>query len=234
MLRSAIKKRVLLIFIILLFFCYTAHSETSKSGENKPYHTANMSELNTAFDADYLNSLEKAIIFEMNKARTNPKEYAELNIKPMLKKFVGKRYFHDNKTYHTKEGKHAVEECLKYLNTVKPRGVLYPDKDLSRAAIDHVRDQGISGNIGHAGSDQSTPTLRVKRYARRDYVFIGENISYGLNSPSEIVSFLLINDGMPSRKHREILMNPKINYTGVACGHHKTYKIMCVMVYGKN
>lgn len=220
----------LLIILVILFPCHSVLAEPINSIKIKDYgDTAN---LNTAANEDYLSSLEKALILEMNKARTNPQKYAELNIKPMLKRFVGNKYYYNNKTYRTTEGKTAVEECLRYLNNAKPAGLLYPERDLTRAAIDHVQDQGLAGTVGHTGTDQSTPKGRVKRYARQDYTFIGENISYGLNSPDQIVSFLLINDGMPSRKHREILMNPKINLTGVSCGYHKVYKIMCVMVYG--
>ncbi|MBS4060441.1 MAG: CAP domain-containing protein, partial [Bacteroidetes bacterium] len=112
-------------------------------------------------------------------------------------------------------------------------GLLLPDESLSRAASDHVRDQGQTGVIGHTGNDNSSPLKRVKRYVNSDYMYIGENISYGLTSAEEIVSFLLINDGMPSRSHREILLNPKFNLTGVSCGYHRVYKTMCVIVYSR-
>ncbi|MDR3236906.1 MAG: hypothetical protein LBT84_00205, partial [Spirochaetia bacterium] len=37
--------------------------------------------LDTARDADYLSEIEKNIIFELNKARSDPKRYAETYIK---------------------------------------------------------------------------------------------------------------------------------------------------------
>jgi uncharacterized protein YkwD len=224
-------KSLLVVIAATLFFCSQVFAESLLTAINKDYHNA--AELDTAYNTDYLSSLEKAIIFEMNKARTNPKKYAELNIQPMLKRFSGNKYFYNNKTYKTVEGKSAAEECIRYLINAKPSVLLYPDEDLSKAAREHMTDQGMRGAIGHTGSDQSTPMKRVKKYARRDYAFIGENISYGLTSASEIISFLLINDGMPSRRHREILMNPKVNLTGVSCGYHKFYKTMCVIVYGR-
>ena len=224
-------KSLLVVIAATLLFCSQIFAESLLAGINKDCHNA--AELDTAYNADYLSRLEKAIIFEMNKARTNPRGYAESEIKPMLKRFIGNKYFFNNKSYKTIEGKAAVEECIRYLNNVKPSGLLYPDEELSRAARAHMIDQGTNGSIGHIGSDQSTPMKRVKKYAQRDYSFIGENISYGLTSVGEIVSFLLVNDGMPSRKHREILMNPKVNLTGVSCGYHKVYKTMCVIVYGR-
>ncbi len=182
---------------------------------------------------DHLQRLEDEIILEMNKARANPHKYAESTIKPMLKRFTGKKYNLQNKIYSTKEGITAVEECYSVLLKTKPTGLLHAKEELRMAAQDHVRDQGRAGMIGHIGNDNSSPIKRVKRYLSSDYIYIGENISYGLSTAQDIVSFLLINDGMPSRGHREILLNPKFNLTGVACGYHKAYKTMCVIVYGR-
>ncbi len=223
-------KSLLMSLMIVLFCCHYTHAENLQSPGSIDYQ--NITELNTAINADYLKSLEKDIIFEMNKARTNPKKYAELEMKPMLKRFIGKKYFNNNKNYLTTEGKSAVEECLIYLNNTKSSGLLYPDEDLSKAAMAHVKEQGHTGRIGHLSGNQDTLMSRVIKYAKSNYASIGENISYGLTSAPDIVSFLLINDGMPLRKHRENLMNTKFNLVGVSCGYHKVYRIMCVIVYG--
>lgn len=223
------------IFIIAIipFLSYIFSAGDLQSAGNENFqHNSDITALDTTFNAAYLNNLEKAIILEMNKVRTNPPKYAEINIKPMLKRFSGNKYLHLGKTYATKEGKSAVEECYKVLNKTKTAGLLYPDGNLTKAARDHVKDQERTADIGHSGNDGSTPLMRVKKYVNSDYIFIGENISYGLTSADEIVSFLLINDGMPSRGHREILLNPRFNLAGVSCGYHKVYKTMCVIMYG--
>lgn len=177
--------------------------------------------------------LEEEIIHEMNKVRTNPSLYAESTIKPMLKRFIGKKYNLQNRIYSTKEGVKAVEECYKVLLQRRAAGILHHKEELRMAAEDHVRDQGHKGIIGHTGNDNSSPLNRVKRYLNSNYLYVGENISYGLFTAQDIVSFLLINDGMPSRGHREILLNPKFNLTGVACGYHKVYETMCVILFGR-
>ncbi len=225
--------KVLIPIHILLLFCIIWVGYVHAFYGDIYYAKTDIIGFDEVYKADYLNKLEKDIILEMNKVRTNPSEYAESKIKPMLKRFIGKKYIHKNMTYVTKEGAKAVEECYKVLYKTKPSGILYPDEGLSRAAYDHLKDQGRTGTIGHIGSDNSTPLKRVKRYLNSDYMYIGENISYGLSSSDDIVTFLLINDGMPSRNHREVLLNPKFNLTGVACGYHKIYEIMCVIVYGK-
>jgi uncharacterized protein YkwD len=223
--------KILLLLIFLFLFNITGIS-ASTDIDNKEHYTV---ALNSIYKADYLSNLEKEIIIEMNKVRTNPSDYAETKIKPMLKRFKGKKYIHKNTIYNTKEGAKAVEECYRVLLKTKPSTALYPDKALSKAAIDHMYDQGSSGAIGHIGGDNSTPIERVKRHLNpnSDYIFIGENISYGLTSADDIIPSLLIDDGIFSRDHRKILLNPKFNLVGVACGYHKIYETMCVIVYGR-
>lgn len=231
--KSDIKKLKLFLIVILLVFFNISMSDAFQSISKEDfYNSRDSTELNTAFRADYFQVLEKEIILEMNKVRADPSKYAELKIKPMLKKFIGKKYIQQNKTYTTKEGTSAVQECYRVLHKTSSSGLLYPNEELSRAAQDHVRDQGKTGVIGHIGNDNSSPLKRVKRYLNSDYIYIGENISYGISSADDIVSFFLINDGMPSRGHRETLLNPKFNMAGVACGKHLVYETMCVIVYG--
>ncbi|MCX7914143.1 MAG: CAP domain-containing protein [Thermodesulfovibrionales bacterium] len=126
-----------------------------------------------------------------------------------------------------------MEECYSVLLKSKPVGVLYPNEALTKSASDHLKDQSKTGAIGHIGSDNSSPLDRVRRYVDSPYMYIGENIAYGLSSADEIVPFFLINDGMPSRTHRENLLNPRFNLVGVACGSHRIYKTMCVVVFGR-
>lgn len=227
------KQKIFLITILLIFFNISLSDAFQSISKEDFYSRRDSVELNTAFRADYLQMLEQEIILEMNKVRADPSKYAELKIKPMLQKFIGKKYTRQNKTYATKEGTAAVEECYRVLHKTMPAGLLYFNEELSRAAQDHVRDQGQTGVIGHIGNDNSSPLNRVKRYLSSDYIYVGENISYGISSADDIVSFLLINDGMPSRGHREVLLNPKFNLTGVACGKHLVYETMCVIVYGR-
>lgn len=234
MVKRDIKKlRLFLIAILFIFFNISMLDAFQSIPKEDFYSSRDSTQLDTAFRADYLQRLEREIILEMNNVRTDPSKYAEHKIKPMLKKFIGKKYTQQNKTYTTKEGTDAIEECYRVLHKTKPAGPLYPNEELSLAAQDHVKDQGQTGVIGHIGNDNSSPLKRAKRYLSSDYLYVGENISYGISSADDIVSFLLINDGMPSRGHREILLNPKFNLAGVACGSHLVYKTMCVIVYGR-
>lgn len=190
-----------------------------------------MAALDTARDTDYLSGVEKDVILEMNKVRTNPSKYAELYIQPRLKYFFGSNYSVPGKiTIATKEGKKAVEECIAALSRAKPVPALNPEWGLARAAQDHAADQGPAGYTGHGGSDKSSPATRVVRYGKMGNT-VGENISYGDSTGREIVCSLLIDDGVPGRGHRTNIMNKTFSQSGAGFGRHKAYRSMCVIVY---
>jgi uncharacterized protein YkwD len=189
--------------------------------------------LDIAADVDYLTALEKDVILEMNKVRTDPKKYAELYIQPLLRYYSGKNYSVPGQiTIVTQEGTPAVNGCITALNRASRVGILTPEKGLSLAAKDHVTDQSKTGQTGHNGSDRSTPETRMKRYG----VFsgswtLGENIAYGETTGRNIVCQLLIDDGVPNRGHRINIMNKSFTQTGVGYGTHTQYRTSCTITY---
>jgi uncharacterized protein YkwD len=191
--------------------------------------------LDTAANVDYLSGIEKDVILEMNKVRTNPKKYAELYIQPQARYFNGKNYSVPGQiTIVTEEGVAAVNNCVTALNRVNSVGVLTPEIGMSLAAKDHVTDQSKTGQTGHNGSDRSTPDIRMKRYGVFSGSMIGggENIAYGNTAGRDIVCSLLIDDGVPSRGHRTNIMNRAYTQTGVAFGTHSQYRTSCTITYG--
>jgi uncharacterized protein YkwD len=179
---------------------------------------------------DYLSPLEKAVVNEINLARTSPKEYLSL-----LEQF---RKYYDGKLLKlpgeipvkTKEGWKAVNEAVRFLRSQKPLSPLSPSKGMSLAAKDHVKDQGSSGSTQHKGNDGSQPWDRVSRYGTWRKT-IGENISYGSNQARNIVTGLMIDDGVPGRGHRKNIFNPDFYVIGVAFGHHATFRTICVITF---
>ena len=185
--------------------------------------------LNTAAEANYLTAIEKEIVFEINRFRSSPSEYATEYLVP-LTKFYEKKIFHypNDKPIMTQEGVRALKECIRDLKDASPLPLVYPSKGLTRAAKDHVKDQEKSGNTGHRGSDRSSSKDRIERYGKWD-ISIAENISYGGMSPRQILIFLLIDDGVRNRGHRKTLLNPDFKTVGVSFGSHPVYETMCVM-----
>jgi uncharacterized protein YkwD len=190
--------------------------------------------LDTAAGAAYLGPVERAVILELNRARTNPARYAELYIKPIARLFRGDLLAYPGETaIRTNEGVRAVEECVRALASAQPVGPLAPRPGLSRAAADHARDQGPRGAVGHDGSDGSDPGARIRRYETARPAAWGENIGYGYGDARRIVISLLVDDGVANRGHRENIMNGRFDSIGVAVGPHKGYRSMCVMDFAR-
>ena len=188
-----------------------------------------INELDTARNVPYLSALEKDIVLELNKVRTNPAAYARVYLETRRQNYNGRLYLRPGRMdLRTKEGRPALEECIRVLRNTVELGPLRPSRGLSRAATDHIRDTGPIGSIGHKGIDRSTIATRVSRYGRWSG-YIAENISYGPVEAREIVVQLLVDDGVSSRGHRRNILENQFAYIGVAVGHHKTFTTMCVM-----
>ena len=175
-------------------------------------------------------ALEMAVVAESNRVRANPRGYAaELEASKIF--FQGMLYrFPGQIPLRTREGVAAVEDAIVYLNRQDPMGSLSRAEGMNRAAADQAADQATNGKIGHAGSDGSRPSDRLNRYGQWSRM-AAENISYGAFTGPDVVRQFIIDDGVPTRGHRIMLLNPVFEKTGVACGPHPRYRIMCVMTY---
>lgn len=214
----------------------TPVKKASKSASRQkpaPQETASVAieALDTARNVDYLSEIEKDVILEMNKARTNPKKYAELYIVPFAKKFRSDgTYMKNGVIMLTREGVAAVNECIEEMSERKPVGILRPEKGLALAAQSHATSQAQAGGYGHEGTDGSSPFTRIEKYGA--FHTAGENISYGCKNAREIVIQLLVDDGVKDRGHRKNVFNPVFTQTGVGYAEgHKLYKMECVITY---
>ncbi|MDP2889062.1 MAG: CAP domain-containing protein [Bacteroidota bacterium] len=213
-----------IIFIFLVTFLQTpAFAQTSKT--NWP------AELNTAKNTQYLNELEQQVIHEINKVRSNPKRYAEVYLEVLRESFNGKLFTYPGQiTVRTQEGIRPLDECIKVLKKTVPRPMLNPSEGLSKAAAELMRDQQKYGGIGHIARNGSTPQKRIEKYGEWD-ICSAEDITYGSFEARQIVIFLLIDDGVPDRGHRENILNPCFRFAGVSFGNHPSYQTMCVIDY---
>lgn len=180
-------------------------------------------------DAYYLSEIDKDVIIELNKCRTNPSRYADEVLVPFLDKMSsdGVYFDSDGLNIKTNESKKAIDEAINDLKSQKPLHMLKPKDYLCSAAKDHCADQGPHSRVGHGGSDGSSPIIRVRRYNPKCYS-VGENIAYGSPTGLEIIRNLIVDDGVPDRGHRKnIFFN--YNYVGTAFGPHQGYRFMCVM-----
>jgi uncharacterized protein YkwD len=189
----------------------------------------NISVLHTAAGVSYLSEIEKEIVLEINKLRSDPTRYAEEYIAPLAKNY-DRRILHypgDNPLI-TREGVSALHECVRELKKQEPLPLMHPSSGLTMAARDHVKDQSKSGKTGHTGGDKSGMRDRIERYGQWE-VRIAENIAYGAKTARQIVVYLLIDDGVRDRGHRKNFLNPDFITVGVATGGHPHYDFMSVM-----
>jgi hypothetical protein len=188
-----------------------------------------LEKIDTARQVDYLTEEEKNVILELNMVRTNPAAYAREYLLPRRDNYSGKLYKEAGKIdLLTREGRSALDECIRVLERAKSLPPLQPSRTLSASSKDHVNDTGPKGRTGHNGTDGSSMKSRIERHGRWD-IMIGENISYGYSDASGIIIQLIVDDGVSSRGHRKNVLSKKFAYVGTAIGRHKRYNYMCVM-----
>lgn len=179
-----------------------------------------------------LSEVERALIEETNLLRANPAAYAE-KLERLLPHYDGMQLKLPNQSFilETEEGVSAVEEAIAVLQTTDALPLLEPVAGLSLGANDHAVDLRLNNLTGHYGSDNSDPFERISRYGTYHDI-AGENISYSpIHTAEWHVIQWLIDDGVSDRGHRETLLKPDYQVTGVACEPHASFGNVCVMTY---
>lgn len=205
---------LLLLSLSLLFVPATALAQAQQTGN------------------DYaLSDLEKAVLEEMNQARTNPAQYATY-LESLRPNFNGKMFRPPGKngTVQLVEGASALEEAIRFLRAARPLPRLVVSKGMCMGARDQSYDQGQSGAVSHQGKDKSFSWERVARYGEWKAP-VSENIAYDSGTAREIVINLIIDDGVPTRGHRNNIFNSSYIVTGVSCGNHPLFGGMCVCTF---
>lgn len=175
-------------------------------------------------------SLERAVIAELNRMRSDPAGYAEV-LDDLLPLFRGNVMHRPGSRVGmlTREGPAAVREAAAALRATSPLPLLRQEDGLSDAAREHARDQGPRGLTGHTGTDGSSTADRVGRHGtwlRR----LSESIEFGSETGRLVVLMLTVDDGVPGRGHRRNLLDREVATVGVGCGPHARYGRMCVIV----
>jgi uncharacterized protein YkwD len=169
----------------------------------------------------------RAVIREMNLARQNPALYATF-VQELRGRMAGNVLVLPGHTrIRTKEGTAALDEAIQFLRTAQPQAPLTLSPGMCRAAADHCADQA-AGGFGHEGRDRSHAGDRIARYGTFTGGW-GENISYGKSTARDVVLALIIDDGLPARKHRKNIFNPYFNFAGAAFGRHARFGTVCSM-----
>jgi hypothetical protein len=172
--------------------------------------------------------IENEVLEELNYMRSKPSVYAE-ELDDFERRFDGRLVMGDGDEpdVMSNEGVRAVTEAAREMRRVRPLPLITHSDLLARAAADHVRAQGASGQTGHI-SNRKGPGDRVK--ARGGGPYVGEVIAYGVWSGRNAIRQFIVDDGVAGRGHRKLLLSPTYRYAGVACGSHREWRNMCVIV----
>jgi uncharacterized protein YkwD len=174
--------------------------------------------------------LSAQVTEEINLARGNPEKYAEY-LEEFKKNYDGNKLVRPGKKkITTSEGTDVIDDAIRYLCSTEPLPPLTLSQGMSLAAADHIRDISGTALLGHEGADGSLPGDRLNRRGEwKDAV--GENICYGFDTAREIVMWMIIDDGFPSRGHRENIFRPHYHFAGVACAGHPQFGSICVVTF---
>lgn len=172
---------------------------------------------------------EGRVMDELDYFREDPDDYANV-LREYRGRFDGKLMVAeegDDADIMTTEGVAAVDEAIRALRGQGPLSSLTWSEPLARAAADHVAEQSRSGAVGHYSGARG-PSERMR--ARGGGPYVSEVITYGHRTPEGVIYQLLVDDGVPGRGHRATLLRKDLRYAGVACGSHRVWRTMCVIM----
>ncbi|MCW6035672.1 CAP domain-containing protein [Spirulina subsalsa FACHB-351] len=200
----------------------------SNSSSLEPQTPVRVSQTPPGVAAPELSPFETRVWREINSLRTNPSAYADW-LESQRVHFNGNLLeIPGEPTITTQEGVDALDEAIRFLREARPLLPLQLSPGMSKAAQDHVEDQGQTGQTGHTGSDGSAFFERLSRYGLVNGP-AAENITYGEESARIMVMRLILDDGLPQRTQRNNLFNIDFKFMGLACGSHPTLTNMCTI-----
>lgn len=154
------------------------------------------------------NKLEKDIIEELNRVRTNPQDYAawletqKQYYQGMILKLPGEEPIRTNR------GLRSLEEAIVFLRQQKQ----LPALSFSEALVSTAKQQ-----ITAITNNQTTNNQ--------------QSFVYGKVTPEAIVMQLVVDDGFPDRRHRLAIFNQSYQNTGIACSEIPVYNTICAIAY---
>ncbi|MCP4313613.1 MAG: CAP domain-containing protein [Bacteroidetes bacterium] len=204
-----------LLFLLSIPLLMTAVKTNAQASVWESWDTEVVRSLHTGNSIPYLTEEEQKVILFMNMARHDGPLFAETFVKT---------YVEENQV----EKSSYLRSLYKDLAKVSGLSPLYPEEDLTSVAQGHALKSGETGHVGHRNMKKRFAPLE-----RNPYYAWGENCSYGYGEAVGIVIILLIDEGIEGVGHRKNILNESFNSVGVAIRPHTSYRVNCVMDFGK-
>ena len=199
----------LLTVVLLLLFCTTTHGQTFKP-DLSAWDPILIKKAKKKANHFLQLRRQNEIVFYCNLARMDGKLFNKTILKPYLSATGDTSY----STY--------LQSLIVTLNSKKNTGPLKNSFWLSILAKSHALKSGKKGTTGHQNFNKRMWLVVKLRNGA------GENCSYGLSDPLDIVIDLLIDTGITDVGHRKNILDPSFKKMGVGFAKHKIYRINSV------
>ncbi len=167
-----------------------------------------------------MSDFNENLIKEINLLRTNPKKYAEILVK-YVEYFKEKLFSlpESNIGFQTEEGVDAFKEAVEFLNNQPKLEPLTSSKELCNIAEDYITKYQEKNSTEISDNDMEKIINKYGEFCG----FFYRAMDIGGETPEIAIIDLLVSDGDPSRKQREVLLSNEIKIIGVANREEKTY-----------
>eukprot|EP01092_Planopodium_desertum_P003018 TRINITY_DN1516_c0_g1_i1.p1 TRINITY_DN1516_c0_g1~~TRINITY_DN1516_c0_g1_i1.p1 ORF type:complete len:383 (-),score=66.61 TRINITY_DN1516_c0_g1_i1:50-1042(-) len=182
-----------------------------------------------------LNALESDLVKEIRRLRTAPIDYANVLNRE-------RRPYYDGTTlklkrgdvqvhYATREGASACADAIAQLQRTPPMSDVKLAYGMTLAAKDTMGSMSASGSTSLSDSQLVAALARYGSFDGQATQLAG----FGHDKAEDIIMNFLISDGDSSRRYRNILLDPKYQFVGVAAGSHNSeFKHMCLLHFVTN
>jgi hypothetical protein len=179
---------------------------------------------------------EERIFDELKRLRLSPRDYLT-ELEARRASIVGSTLWSGAVAVRLSEGTRVLDEAVAALREHCDKGAVCEEarmtheEGLKFAARDLAFDVGPKGLINQRGTDESVVSDRVERYGSWSGR-VNEIALFGVkgDNPVDVIVHILINDGVPSRFHRNILLNLDLTHVGVCVAPHATVSSCVVLV----
>ncbi|PRP87885.1 hypothetical protein PROFUN_02622 [Planoprotostelium fungivorum] len=172
---------------------------------------------------------EQNLIHELNRARTNPSNYADVLERDRRPYFNGKhlKLPGTNVLLVTEEGVGAVDDAIAFLRAQRPLPPFKVSPGMVSAAKEAIAE------VGPLGETSCESIRRFDKYGRFEQEAV-EIASFGTSDAKEIVLRFIVCDGQPDRVQRTYIFEPIYSCVGFAVGEHKSaYRTMACINFTK-
>jgi hypothetical protein len=186
----------------------TTTPESSETNSTSDSNTEATTTEKPATEVRPANTLEKAIIAELNRARTDPQGYAawletqKQYYQGMLLKLPGEQPIRTNR------GLRSLEEAIAFL-----------------------RKQNQLPPLSSSTALVSTAKQQITAISNDRTINNENNLVYNKVTPEAIVMQLVVDDGFPERPHRLAIFSQSHQNAGIACSKIPVYNNICAIAY---